>query len=282
VGGDQKFRFVYASEQTADDSLLNKAYTQLEIVLEDITDIFGTLGNNPLTVILGVNKISAVEGTFAFNTLDPTPNDTKGWYGVILAHEAIHCWVGIRVGEYDDPWWKEGTTNYLGYLVALRNNLSTDYFITYMLCKDLSNDPWVQSLALSDPEVRSRIFAPEDDCGVLVYYKGAQVNMLLDRKIREESNQESSLDRVLGIFTKEFNGRAFRRGEYLSFIEAHTGVDVSDIFYEFVDAAGVIPDSVLRDNSEALRDMGAFGDSISVNLSHPNNHINAFSPGRFY
>lgn len=281
-GGKQKFRFVYAAKKTADDSLLQKAYAQLEIILDDVTGIFGTLGNNYLTVILGVNKISAQEGTYAFNALDPTPNETKGWYGVILAHEAVHCWVGIRVGEYDDPWWKEGTTNYLGYLFALRNNLSTDFFITNMLCRDLSDDKWVRSLALSDPEVRSRIFAPIDDCGFLVYYKGAQVNMLLDRKIREGSSKTSSLDKVLGAFTNEFDGRAFRRQEYLTYIKSQTGVDVSDIFDIYVDAPGPIPVSVLKDNSAALIDMGAFGDSVVVNITDMKDNVIEGSPMKYY
>ncbi len=261
-GGRQRFRFVTLAESNQiDPLLLNEAVRSCQILLEDITSIFEPITATPLSVIFGINNAGGLEGMYAFSIINPFENDIKGWFPMILAHETIHAWIGLRVGDYEDPWWKEGTTSYLGYLFALRNNLCSDYFITNKLLADLSGDPSVHKYALADPEVRKRIYADVDNCESLVYDKGAQVTMLFDRKIREESGECTSIDEILGDFAEEYNGRAFYRQEYIAFIKEKSGVDISDIVSQYVITTGVIPDSVLQENCNALIAMGAFGDT---------------------
>lgn len=260
VGG-QYFQFVFLPKGKAiNPQLVNKVKKDFEIILNDITSTFCPLKEAPISVIFGVNKAGGLEGMYAFSMLNPWENDSTGWINMILAHEVIHFWIGNRVGDYDAPWWKEGTTSYLGYQIALRNNLCSDYFINHKLLKDLSNDNGVNTYALSDPDVRKYIFAQINKCESLVYDKGAQVSMLIDRRIRETSEGQTSLCEVLGEFVKAFDGKAFYREEYLSYIKDHSGADVSDIFTYYVETIGTIPDSVLTENCTALINMGAFGD----------------------
>jgi len=263
--GDQPYQFVFLPKGEAiNPQLVQKVKEDFEIILNDITSIFNPFINTPVSVIFGVNKGGGLEGMYAFSILNPWENDSTGWINMILAHEVIHFWIGNRVGDYEDPWWKEGTASYLGYQIALRNNLCSDYFINRKLLKNLSNDSGVNAYALSDPEVRKYIFAQINNCESLVYDKGAQVSMLLDRRIRETSDSRTSLCGVLGEFVKEYDGKAFYRGEYLSYIKNLSGADVSDIFTDYVETIGAIPDTVLTENCTALINMGAFGD---INLS---------------
>lgn len=264
--GNQHFQFVFLPRgEVINPQLVNKVKEDFEIILNDITSIFNPIKETPVSVIFGINKGGGLEGMYAFSILNPWENDSTGWINMILAHEVIHFWIGNRVGDYEDPWWKEGTTSYLGYQIALRNNLCSDYFINRKLLKNLSNDNGVNTYALSDPEVRKYIFASINNCESLVYDKGAQVSMLIDRRVRETSGGQTSLCEVLGEFVKEFDGKAFYRKEYLSYIKDHSGADVSDIFTEYVETIGAIPESVLTENCTALINMGAFGDiDISI------------------
>ncbi len=258
--GDQEFRFVSLAEvDTINPVLMEKAKQDFSILLDDITDVFGCIQESPISILLGINYGGGLEGMHAFSILPPWEHDTTGWFNMILAHEVVHFWIGVRVGEYDDPWWKEGTTSYLGYLFAIRNNLSSEYFITKKLLADLSKDKGVNTYALADPQVRKNLFAPTNNCESLVYNKGSQVTMLIDRRVRDASGGKTSIDKILGAFAGEYTGKAFYRNQYISFIKDHSGADISDIFDSYVITKGAIPDSILEENCSALITMGAFG-----------------------
>ncbi len=259
--------------------LITKAKQYCETLLQDITSVFGPVCASPMSILFGINYGGGLEGMYAFSMINLDIDETKGWFPVVMAHEIIHFQVGLRVGDYEDPWWKEGTTSYLGYLFTLRNNLCTDHFINNKLLADLSTDIGVNTFALSDPLVRHYIYASEKNCESLVYDKGAQVTMLMDRKIRAVSGGSSSIDKILGEFVKTYDGKAFYRQEYMSFIKQLSGADVSDIFDKYVFTIGAIPDSVLKENCNALIGMGAFGDSITI--VHGPQEISEYTPMRW-
>ncbi|MFC1586310.1 M1 family aminopeptidase [Fibrobacterota bacterium] len=255
-GGGQEFRIVTVlADDTTAGLLLDTAVACFSVLLEDIAPVFGIIEQAPVSVILGVNRQGGLEGMYAFSTVAIGNN-------MVLAHEMVHSWIGLRVGEYDDPWWKEGTSNYLGFLIPLRNGLITQEYLDTNLVVDLSGDTNVMAYSLSDEYVRDNLFrpgGPRNWLYQLVYTKGAQACMLMDLRVREASGNTLTLDRLLGEFVKLFDGSAFHRQEYLDFLQGRSGADVSDIFSAYIDMAGVIPDSVLLEAHTGLRDLGAFG-----------------------
>jgi predicted metalloprotease with PDZ domain len=98
----------------------------------------------------------------------------------------------------------------------------------------------------------------------LVYVKGAQVCMLMDRRIREASGGHWTLDVLLGILTKNFKGRAFYRNDFLGLIQSLSGANIDDIFSRYVDTPGLIPDSVLHENWARMKEIGAFDSQATV------------------
>jgi len=92
----------------------------------------------------------------------------------------------------------------------------------------------------------------------LVYTKGAQVCMLMDRLIRDSSEGATALDAVTGKLTQLFDGSAFSRQELLALIARESGADVSGIFAAYVDSPRTIPADTLAENYAALAAMGAF------------------------
>jgi predicted metalloprotease with PDZ domain len=259
----QDYRFVATGGPTAmTPARVAVAQKQYERILTDIIPLFGTIEQAPITVIFGINTSGGLEGMYAFSIIDSRDLVLDEWFTMILAHETIHFWCGLRTGDYEDPWWKEGTTSYLGYLVAARCSLTTDLFIARFLLDNFSNDPGIQTYALADPAIREKIFTPGDNCSNLVYHKGAQVTMLLDRAVRDASNNSMSIDRIIGDFTREHSGTAFRRQEYINYIRKKSGADISDIVDRYVLKAGAIPETILRENCSALIAMRAFGNHI--------------------
>ncbi len=257
-GGGQSFSFVNLQDTTYGDPMRDAIETGFTDIMADVTALFGKFEQHPMTVIMGVNKGGGLEGMYAFSIYNPSSADVDGLFHVVAAHEAIHSWIGVRVGDYDDPWWKEGTTNYLGFLVAARNGLCSRRLLEQTMLADLSDSTDVRDFALSNPVVRSRLFYPDGDMVDLVYVKGAQVCMLMDRRIREASGWAKGLDDILGTFTHEYDGAAFSRQAYLSYISSRTGVDLSMLFSRYVDSPGAISDSVLSTELAALYAGGAF------------------------
>lgn len=263
-GGVQDFQFVNIQDTTYGDSMLTAIESGFADIMSDVTGLFGSLGGRPMTVIMGVNKGGGLEGMYAFSIYNPSAADVDGLFHVVAAHEAIHSWIGVRVGDYDDPWWKEGTTNYLGFVVAARNGLCSRRLLEQTMLADLGDSADVRQFALSDAAVRSRLFAPENDMVDLVYVKGAQVCMLMDRRIREASGWSLGLDDVLGAFAREYDGAAFSRGAYLSYISSSTGADLTQLFARYVDSSGAIADSVLSAELAALYAAGVFERAYTI------------------
>ncbi len=267
IGGsdaaDIPFRIVNLQDTLYDQTTLHDSLEgHFSVIVKDVAGLFGDLGDWPLTVILGVNKGGGLEGMHAFSILNPMADDTQGVWNAVAAHELIHCWVGVRVGDIEDPWWKEGTTTYLGLLVAARHSMCSRGYLEGILLKDLKDSADVANHALSSGSVRRLLFSPgQDDCIDLVYMKGAQVSMLMDTEIRLGSDGAMSLDTIVADLCREFDGRAFGRNDYLSRIRAHTRTQAVDTLFErYVEEAGAIDTARLRSAYEQLDSLGAFGD----------------------
>lgn len=263
---NQNFNIISVKTDSIFSSVaIDNMKSDFSVILEDIIPIMGTL-NNPFTIITGFHKAIGLEGMHAFCLFDPQEDENQ-WLGMTAAHELIHCWIGVRVGEYDIAWWKEGTTFYLGCLVAKRNELCDQkFFEKEIALRDLSEIPETEEYSLSNENVRNMIYQDKFG-GSLVYRKGGQVAMLIDRRICEKTDNKLDLLTLLAEFVKVYNKQAFYKEQYFDFIEAKIHSDIDDIITLYVDGYGAIPDSVLQENYEALGKMGVLGkyDSAKTN-----------------
>jgi predicted metalloprotease with PDZ domain len=200
-----------------------------------------------------------MEGMYAFWIFNLLETDPQGATAVVLSHEFLHSWIGVRVGEYDACWWKEGASFYAGYLIAKRNNISTqDLFKKEIVTVDLTG---TDVYALSDPAVRPAIFTNKK-IGAHVYRKGAQICMLMDQRIRDATHDKADIIDMLAVFVKKYDGQSFYLHEYVTFIKQYSGADVDDIVANYVTQKGLIPDSILLKNYRALGNRGALGTFI--------------------
>jgi predicted metalloprotease with PDZ domain len=223
--------------------------------------------NHPLSIITGNNHSGGLEGCYAFTIIEPWIVDFHGFFNMVVAHEAVHCWIGVRVGEHEDGWWKEGTTNYLGYQLAFRRGLCSRWLVEQTLLADLSKDLSVMQIPLSDALVRVGLYDTTMGMLGLVYTKGAQVSMLIDERLRRQSGGRSSIEGLCSYVVGQLDGGAFDRAAYLELVKRYSGIEIGDIYAQWVDSAGVIPNTLLASSWVSLLSMGAFGQQPLVAAS---------------
>jgi len=268
VAGNQKFRLVNISMDTKFTSdQIEKTKRNFYTILADISPKFGIISETPFTIITGLNNTIGLEGMYSFCLMNISESknmymqskNLKGGVGSCMTHEMIHSWVGVRTGEYDMAWWKEGTTNYLGHLIAKRNNIEgIDEFKETMLDTSAGSGNAL-SYRLSDPAIRNLLYT-STDIGNMVYRKGAQVTMLLDRRVRESTEYKTTIVDIIAEFVKKHENSAFYKDEYISYINANGNCDVSDIFKKYVDTPGPLSYSLLKETYDTLAAHKAFGD----------------------
>jgi hypothetical protein len=224
-------------------------------ILGDIVPLFGGLNGDIYTIMLQDSK-GGLEGTFGFSTFATDPaNDSS--LNMVLAHEAIHNAVGVNCGELDDPWWKEGTTYYLGFAVSSRLGLVPKSQVAERMLRTFDFSDPKYHYAPSSDHVRENLFYLE--LYDLVYGKGSQIAMLMDRQVRFATGNTVRLDEVTGELTRRFDGAAFSRDDLIEAFEEHGSTDVTAILDDYADRTGTIPDSLLQKAFGDLDSLGAFG-----------------------
>ena len=226
---------------------ITEAKEAFEGIMYTILASFKPATPAPITVIFDSNKSGGLEGTFAFSIQSSLYETSPSLFNMVLAHEALHWWIGVYTGDYDDPWWKEGTTDYLGFLVSTRAGFTNYQDMANEMLRDYSSDPIIASMALSDPSLRYILY---NDLGNLTYYrlvygKGGQFSMILDAEIRKHTQGKMKLEDVLNTLFENHWHSAFTRNEYLKAISSTTGYDAEKLFTRYVDQSGSISQEIL-------------------------------------
>jgi hypothetical protein len=187
---------------------------------------------------------------------------------VVHVHELTHTFVGVYHSEYDDPWWKEGVTEYLGNLLSLQAGLIVDSAFAAEMLTPRDTLSAVREHALSDPFVRNHLFLAMDpafvypadpaDFAGLVYGKGGQAAMILDRYILERSGGKRSIFDLIRDVVGSY-GTAFHRPDLEASVDRLAGESSSVFLKDLLDRTAPLgPDSV-RNTYAVLRSLGRFG-----------------------
>ena len=232
-GGGIAFQIVDFTGQTESPGMLDSMKTFFGTVLDNVTPLYGVVTANR-NFTIGIHDMSgALEGTWGFVMTRPDSIARRSVFEV-LAHEYLHCYMGIQCGEYNDQWWKEAAATYLALEMCVR----LGWYEKTVLEKKLAvatvySDPARFQRALSDPWLRAWKY-PEQVHGI-VYDRGAKVMMLLDVKVRSGSDNTYTLHDVMGDLCKRFKGRSFYRADFLEALERFGAGDCSAFFTEYVD-----------------------------------------------
>ena len=208
-----------------------------------------------------VDSGSGLEGTYSFFLRYMVGADPAQWVPGIVAHECVHEWIGVRTGETDDPWWKEGTASYLGILLPYRLGILTDrQLLRKVMTTDLSANVVTQTISLSQPYVRQNLYGTDTatNCIGLVYEKGKQASMILDKILRQASGNTQTLLSKTGALCTRYDRGAFTRQQFLEVLQEGITADVAGFFSRYIDSPGVLDTALLISTYEWLDSAGAF------------------------
>ncbi|MDB5051510.1 MAG: hypothetical protein JWO30_4581 [Fibrobacteres bacterium] len=185
----------------------------------------------------------------------------------VHVHEITHTFVGVYHSDHDDPWWKEGVAGYLGQLLALQAGLIGDSAFAGDILTLRDTLPAVREHALSDPYVRDHLFLAMDsafaypadpaDFAGLVYGKGSQAAMILDRYILEGSGGKRSIYDLIRDLVRSY-GTAFHRSDLEASVDRLAGGSSAAFLKGLLDQAAPLGLDSLKHTYAALRAMGRF------------------------
>jgi predicted metalloprotease with PDZ domain len=248
----------FPSAEHSGSSMNHAAAQDFSEILEALVPVFGKSGAEQYTVLFH-SIPGGLEGTNSFTCRYPHI-DTDSTLPMVFAHEFIHEFLGIRCGEFDDPWWKEGCTNYLGYEVASRLDLISKDVLKNNFVRFLELNDEEKGIAPSDPYVRENLYFKK--LYGIVYNKGGMISMLIDEKLRRATGNQVGLEAAAAALCRKYRAGAFTRNEMLEHFTGYGGCDISAILEAYADKPDSIKVQVLASSYDYLDSCGVFGDGI--------------------
>jgi len=168
-----------------------------------------------------------------------------------IAHEIFHTWNGGIINQKSnyEGWFKEGFTQYYGYLTPYRTGLySKERFLRY-LERDYRNylrrygtDGDMPLTRVREELARKEGSAmPASDRIWLMYYKGALVAHLMDSEIKKRTDGRRSLDDLMYYMFHEFRDKLYSSEDVLEGLNTVTGQDFSQFFSDYIYGTAKLP-----------------------------------------
>lgn len=197
--------------------------------------------------------------------------DYVDWLGLV-AHEFFHTWNIKRLrpaalGPFDyenenyttSLWIAEGFTAYYDDLMVARAGLATPVEYLERMSRNIeilqaSPGRKSQSLMRSSFDAWIKLYRPDENTAntaISYYIKGAVVALLLDTKLREQSNNACTLDDVMRKAYERFSGeRGYLHNDFLALIDEVAGSKISPWL------SPLVTETVELDYDAALRHLG--------------------------
>jgi predicted metalloprotease with PDZ domain len=200
--------------------------------------------------------------------------------GPTISHEFFHAWSPKRIHvaqlgpfDYQAPprttslWLAEGITEYYSRIIPLRTgmldsatflrDMQNDIRASYGRPQRISMTHLSDSISFLDPGLTSSG----------LYSKGPVIALLLDAAIRQQTNNESSLDDAMRYLNEHYGrtGTTFTDEEIIPIMERATGTKLDRFYRDYIDGRKQLPiDSLLpvigltyAGHSERIKGVGA-------------------------
>lgn len=246
--GEHEIYAIFSGAERSNLDLEKKASNMVEI----FRDYVMRFGDFPFKRYLGVFAGPASDGSNMHSSAHGT-----GFIGPMyvdysfVAHEAFHVWNGgttMQKSDYE-VWFKEGFSQYYGYLTPYRTGIySKERFFQY-LRRDYR--VYLQKYGTNDDmpltRVREKTARKEGQEQVssakvwVMYYKGALVASLMDSEIRKRTDGRKSLDDVMYHMFHEFREQRYSSEDVLEALNTVTQQDFSQFFSAYVYGRAKLP-----------------------------------------
>lgn len=160
------------------------------------------------------------------------------------AHEIFHIWNGRILNQKSqyEVWFKEGFTQYYGYITPYRIGLYgkeqfiyylKDDYQEYLRNYEASNDIALARVneGIARQEGRNQ---SESIRNFIMYRKGALTASLVDDEIKKATNGQKSLDDLIRYMLTEYKDKAYSSDDIIKSLNSITGKDFTKFFSDFI------------------------------------------------
>jgi predicted metalloprotease with PDZ domain len=174
-----------------------------------------------------------------------------GPVNVDYTFEIFHVWNGGIINQKSDyeGWFKEGFTQYYGYLTPYRVGLYSEERFLQHLKKDYEG--YLKRYGTGDDMALTRVkeqlarkeghHQPESARLWIMYYKGALVASRMDDEIKRRTGGIKSLDDLMYYMFHKFGDERYSSEDVLEALNAVTGRDFTGFFSNFVYGTAKLP-----------------------------------------
>jgi len=168
-----------------------------------------------------------------------------------IAHEIFHIWNGDVITQESDyeVWFKEGFTQYYGYLTPYRLGIYSkerflghlrrdyeEYLNRYAEGKDMALSMIKEKLARKEGHEQL-----DNVRSWTMYHKGALVASLMDIEIRKRTYGDKTLDDLMYHMFHNFRDKRYSSEDVLEALNTVTGKDFTQFFSDFVYGRAKLP-----------------------------------------
>lgn len=236
---------------TEEDSLdLEKKTTE---AIEIFRDYIMRFGDFPFKRYLGIFAGKTDDNKIIHGSAHGTGFTGPIWVDrTFVAHEIFHVWNGGIIHQKSDyeAWFKEGFTEYYGYLTPYRTGLySKSRFLRHLkgnyrqyLRKYGTQDDMPLSRVREKLARRESYEQPISVRTWIMYNKGALVASLMDNEIKRRTDGRKSLDDLMNYMFHEFSDQEYSSEDVLEALNSVTGQDFSQFFLDYIYGTTKLPE----------------------------------------
>ncbi len=243
-GGKELF-IVYCGKRNIKDELSQRA----DIAVKLFNDYISRFGNFPFKRYIAIFADKTPDGKYIHGSAHGL-----GFAGPIemvppflyqfMAHEIFHVWNGGIINQKSnyEVWFKEGFTQYYGYITPYRTGIYSEDQLYSYLNSDYQeyNKIFEAGNDIALARVNERIARkegheqPESIRNIIMYRKGALVASLIDKEIQKITNSEKNIDDLIRYMLAFYRDKSYSSDDVLRALNAITNQDWSGFFANYI------------------------------------------------
>ncbi len=256
---DKEIYIIFCGTDKYSSDLESKGDTAVKI-FNDYTSRFGDFPFSKYVAIFAARTPDKkyIHGT-AHGSGFAGPIEMGNFYTLqFMAHEIFHVWNGRLINQKSDyeAWFKEGFTQYYGYITPYRAGLySKEVYLQYLkrdyneYLRIYENGLDMALTRVNEGIARREGFTQADSIRVwTMYNKGALVAHLVNVTIMELTNGQKNLDDLMNYIFINYRYKSYTTDDILKAVNSITGHDFSKFFADYIYGRAKLPPLIEGDN----------------------------------
>ncbi|MGB9596075.1 MAG: M1 family aminopeptidase [Candidatus Poribacteria bacterium] len=243
--GEKELFIVYCGKR----NIMSELNRRADIAVKLFNDYISRFGDFPFKKYLAIFADKTTDGKYIHGSAHglgfagPMEMPPPFLYQFI-AHEIFHVWNGGIINQKSnyEVWFKEGFTQYYGYITPYRAGIySEDQFYNYL---NSDYQEYSKIYEAGDDMALARVNEkiarkegheqPESIRNIIMYRKGALVASLIDKEIKKATNGKKNVDDLIRYMINSYRDKSYSSDNILKSLNAITNQDWSGFFADFV------------------------------------------------